>query len=447
MRTLWSRRDFLKTAGSWAGAGLLLPVLKLMGAGKCLAAAYPDEVLYIEKYTKGKVKPGMIISKENADLIKAICPEGLFQELKRGAEIKIAETDLNPDAMQPHYWNEATVRNQGQAVLDSKGQLYHKDGGTWIGGAPFPQAKTALEAIWNFKFNPRRLDDLSRASIDRSIDSNGKVVHELSNVYMQIQTVGRLVVPPPILPEFKDELHRTLLLILAPYDIYGMSVASTIYYDAAKLPDTDLYIPALRRTRRVPCSQRFDSAAPYAVYFTSDLDMQNDPVLTWKWELAGRKPMLMPSKDNLGARLQGSTRESFTWPDVGEKFPRTTWQLRPEMLLVDGTPTAQLEGAPYSKKRFYYDAVDNLTWVCDIWDLTGKLWKHIISFTGDTGVKDSTGKNVVDLTGQCYADLQRDYHSNISFFNKHKGMTYLANCGLKIEDWMTPSAMLKKGRR
>jgi hypothetical protein len=52
-----TRRDFLKAAGSWAGAGLLQPVLPLIGAGKSIAAAYPEEVLSIEKYTKGRVKP------------------------------------------------------------------------------------------------------------------------------------------------------------------------------------------------------------------------------------------------------------------------------------------------------------------------------------------------------------------------------------------------------
>src|SRR5690349_3894411 len=84
-----SRRAFLKKTGSWAGAGLLQPVLSLVEAGKCLAAAYPDEVLSVEKFTKGKIKPGAVISKDNADLVKDISPEGLYLELQRGAQIKI----------------------------------------------------------------------------------------------------------------------------------------------------------------------------------------------------------------------------------------------------------------------------------------------------------------------------------------------------------------------
>jgi hypothetical protein len=88
-----SRRDFLKKTGAWAGAGISQPLFNLVGAGKSIAAAYPEEVLSIEKFIRGKIKPGMIISRDTADLVKDISPEGVFLELQRGAQIKIAETN------------------------------------------------------------------------------------------------------------------------------------------------------------------------------------------------------------------------------------------------------------------------------------------------------------------------------------------------------------------
>src|SRR3990172_6711877 len=103
----WTRRGFLKQTGLWAGAGLLQPVLSLIGEGKSIAAAYPDEVLSIEKYTKGRIKPGMIVSKENVELIKDIAPEGLIVELQRGGQIKIGEATLAPDAVNPRFWVDA----------------------------------------------------------------------------------------------------------------------------------------------------------------------------------------------------------------------------------------------------------------------------------------------------------------------------------------------------
>jgi hypothetical protein len=442
----WTRRDFLKATGTWAGAGLLQPVLPLIGAGKSIAAAYPEEVLSIEIYTKGRVKPGMIISKDNFELVKDIAPAGLFVELQRGRQIKIGETSLQPDAVEPGFWVEATLRNKGQAVLDQRGQLWTKDGKPWIGGAPFAEPKNGLEAIWNYKFNPRRYDDVIGISKVASVDTNGNVLRRDGAMFMQIQTVGRLVVDPkPVLPKYKDENHRTLFLATYPFDVYGLEVASTIYYDAAKLPDTDMYIPTLRRTRRVPSTQRFESVLPYSIYYTTDLDLQNDPVLTWSWKLAGRKPMLGPSPSNRGARIKGATKEDFVFPDTEEKFPRSTWELRPEMLLVDGVP--HLPGANYSKKRMYIDGIYHRAQVADIWDMAGRLWKFIVFFTGDTGVSDNAGGTAKDLTGLIFADLQRDYHNNVSVYNKEGDIEFKVNSNLKIEDWITPSAMLRRARR
>ncbi len=437
----WTRRGFLKRTGAWMGAGLLQPVLSLIGEGKSIAAAYPEEVLSIEKYTKGRVKPGMVISKDNVDLIKDIAPEGLILELQRGAQIKIAETTTRPEAKVPRFWLEATLRNKGQAVLDSKGQLWHKSGGPWIGGFPFPEPKTALEAIWDYSFSPRRYDNLRVVYTENHIDTNGTLVRHDSGLFGQIQSVGRLVVDPkPVVPKYKDELHRVILSLNEPFDSYGLGILTTVHYDASRLPDTDLYIPALRRTRRVPSTQRFEPASPYSVSYATDFDIQGDPVLTWSWNLAGRKPMLGPSPTNLGARAKGATKEDFVFPDFPDKFPRSTWELRPEMILLDGVP--HLPGANYSRKRVYIDAIYLITELADIWDMAGKLWKFLFFIWGDTGVSDTP-----DLTGIVFADLQRDFHSNVSFHNRIGDYTFLVNSPeLETDNWATPSAMLRRAR-
>ena len=443
----WSRRDFLKKAGAFAGAGLLQPVLSLIGSGKSIAAAYPDEVLSIEKYTKGRVKPGMVISKDNLALVKDIAPEGLIVELERGAQIRIGETNTRAEAKQPKFWLEGTLRNKGQAVLDKKGQLWHKSGSPWIGGAPFPEPQSALEAMWNYKFSPRRYDNLLAVSKPTHIDTNGTVVREDEAIFMQIQTVGRLVVDPkPVVAKYKDELHRNLLSVNKPFDSYGLAVTSTVYYDATKLPETDLYIPTLRRTRRVPSTQRFEPATPYNVAYTTDFDIQADPVLTWTWTLAGRKPMLGPSPSNRGARAKGASKDDFIFADSTDKFPRATWELRPEMLLIDGVP--HLPGANYSKKRVYLDSVYQITETADIWDQGGKLWKFLLFIYGDTGVSDNAGGTAPDLTGIVFGDLQRDFHSVVRFYDRLGDAVFKVNSPeLTVDDWATPSAMLRRARR
>lgn len=443
----WTRRGFLKRTGAFIGAGMLQPVLSLIDAGKTVEAAYPEEVLSIEKYTKGAVKVGMVISKDNAQLIKDIAPEGLIVELQRGAQIKIGEATTRPEAIEPGFWLQATLRNKGQAMLDNKGQLWTKDGKPWIGGAPFPEPKTALETIWNYKFTPRRHDNVRVVYRQNHIDANGTLVRRDAGIFMQMQSVGRLVVDPkPIDPKYKDELHRVLISLSEPFDSYGLGILTTVYYDASKLPDTDLYIPALRRTRRVPSTQRFEPASPYSVSYATDFDIQNDPVLTWSWTLVGRKPMLAPSPSNLGTRAKGATREDFVYPDFPDKFPRQTWELRPEMILLDGVP--HLPGANYSKKRVYVDGIYHRAQTGDIWDMAGKLWKFMVFIYGSTGVSDNAGGIATDLTGTVFADLQRDFHSNVNYYNKLGDIEFKVNSPeLATDDWGTPSAMLRRARR
>lgn len=442
----WTRREFLKKTGSWAGAGLLQPVLSLIGEGKSIATAYPEELLSVEKYTKGRVKPGMVISREEADRVRELCPAGLYMELTRGAQIKIAETTTSADALVPPYWVEATLRNRGQAVLDNRGQLWTRDGRPWIGGDPFPEPGSGLEAMWNHTFNQARYDDTREVANELHIDNSGAVLREGVGFVVRIQTVGRLAVEPkPILPEYQKELYRAMLTLLKPFDVYGLASNTTIYYDAAKLPDTDLYIPTLKRTRRVPSTQRFEPVSPYAVYFISDLGLHNDPLLTWSWKLVGRKPMLGPSPHNRGAFARGAGKDDFIFPQVKEKFPRSTWELRPEMLIVDGA--SHLEGSPYSRKRMYIDAIYHRAQTANMWDKAGRLWKFSVYYWGDTGVTDNMGATARELTGIVFADLQKDYHSNIFFYPRVEDVDFKVNANFKIEDWNTPSAMLRRGRR
>ncbi|TAM10323.1 MAG: hypothetical protein EPN72_00005, partial [Nevskiaceae bacterium] len=52
----WGRRELMKKAAVGASAGLLMPLSKVIAEGKDLSKAYPDELLSIDVYTKGKIK-------------------------------------------------------------------------------------------------------------------------------------------------------------------------------------------------------------------------------------------------------------------------------------------------------------------------------------------------------------------------------------------------------
>jgi hypothetical protein len=436
----WTRRDFLKKTGAWAGAGLLQPVLSLIGEGRTIAAAYPEEVLSIEKYTKGRVKPGMIISKDNAELVKDLCPEGLYVELTLGREIRIAETTMQLELFVWKPWIEATLQNKGRAVLDKKGQLWTKDGMPWVGGDPFPEPRTALEAMWNHIFH-NKLDDFVTPTIELDVDRNGNVVRRTVGIYLEILTQARVMVPPKgSVPAYKSDLKWNALTVLEPFDLYGLAISNRIPYDASVLPSTSAYIPSLRRVRTLPSTQRFESTRPYATYFASDFSIQNDPLLTWSWTLRGRKPMLYPAPTNDGALQPRASKEDFNFPIVEEKFPRSTWELRPEVFVAEGVP--HLPGAPYSKKVVYVDAITGRAACADAYDMQGKLWKWMTFFAGPAFPDRTTG-----IQSMFFADIQKDYRTGVWNPLKVGEWKKSSNTGLTVEEWALPKALLRRARR
>ena len=62
----YSRRSFMEKVATGAGAGVLAPLWPtIANSADDISKAYPDELLSIEMYTKGKIKPGDVITKDN----------------------------------------------------------------------------------------------------------------------------------------------------------------------------------------------------------------------------------------------------------------------------------------------------------------------------------------------------------------------------------------------
>ena len=143
----WTRRHFIKQlAKCVVGAGLLAPLIDTIGRNGDCAAAYPPELLSIEAYTKGKLKAGDVLNADNVDLVKDILDEVAYWQVKydkRTIDLIATETDVTKLCARPYM--EATMRNRGVHRLGPDGNVWAKDGKPWIGGNPFPDAKTAQE--------------------------------------------------------------------------------------------------------------------------------------------------------------------------------------------------------------------------------------------------------------------------------------------------------------
>ena len=82
--------------------------------GNC-EAAYPPELLSIEAYTKGKLKPGDVLSAENVDIVKDLLDPAAYWQIKydrRLVDLAPTETDLT--RLMPTPYLQKTLTNKGK---------------------------------------------------------------------------------------------------------------------------------------------------------------------------------------------------------------------------------------------------------------------------------------------------------------------------------------------
>src|SRR6201997_2036629 len=93
----WTRRHFLDQVGRGVfAAGVLSPLIDVIGRHGTVAAAYPPEWLSIEAYTKGKLKPGDVLNAEAVDIVKALLDPGAYYQIKHDACL-VALAPSGPD--------------------------------------------------------------------------------------------------------------------------------------------------------------------------------------------------------------------------------------------------------------------------------------------------------------------------------------------------------------
>src|SRR5208337_103652 len=221
----WTRRHFMQqVAKGVLAAGVLAPLLEVVGRNGDCAAAYPPDLLSIEAYTKGKLKPGSVLDADNVDLVQELLDPIAYWQIKndrRTVDLIATETDVTKICPAPYV--EATLRNKGLHHIGPDGNVWTKDGKPWIGGNPFPEPKTAQELLLANALAGAMYYDVCAMS-EREWDTNadGEISYVYDYYYTVYQTVGRVTVEPkPYLPGHEAELRIVSSVITAPQDFFG----------------------------------------------------------------------------------------------------------------------------------------------------------------------------------------------------------------------------------
>src|SRR5215469_5502635 len=112
----WTRRHLLEqTAKGIFAAGVLSPLMDVIGDDGNCEASYPPELLSIEAYTKGKLKPGDVLSAENVDIVKDVLDPGAYWQIKQdGRLVDLVSTETDMIRLMPLPYLKATLSNRGK---------------------------------------------------------------------------------------------------------------------------------------------------------------------------------------------------------------------------------------------------------------------------------------------------------------------------------------------
>jgi hypothetical protein len=451
----YGRRLLLQKVAVGATAGVLMPLWPMIARGADnISKVYPEELLHIEAYTKGKVKPGDVITADNVDIVKDLLDPVAYQQVKTmGRRINIVESTTDVTKLFSHDYLEATLKNKGRAILGADGNVWDKTEGTpWCGGNPFPEAKDGVEATANLTLCWGRHDYSQYAVRDWDISPGGDIAYQYDFVWSEFNTTARL--DGKTWGGKKDLLRYQSVFFTSPHDTAGTAFLNTWPYDQRKFPELKGYLPVFRRVRDFPTNQRFEPLVPGMTLFLSDAWAAGDPMLTWgNYKIVERKPML----GAIGGRnFMGGYNDNWERPVHGgpknQTFHDVWMELVPEVIVVDAEPVGYPR-APVGKKRTWIDVRNGMYIAYNTYDRRGKIWKsfepqYALYSNDKMTVKDANGHPIWSFVSVLSHDIQANRMSRFGPARQVNG-GYKTNWGEGSEDvynkYLTVQAIQRLG--
>jgi len=326
------------------------------------------------------------------DEIKDLIPEA-FYEMVNHPEVfgfvRINETAYIHNSKWPgehiRLRNEATEKYKGQPTLDEKGHIRN-----YRAGIPFPGSTDGLEIAWNF-VKARNYGEKQWADfIFTVIDKKGGTRHIVSaNSYFWFN--GHLYDDTPCYgpnPNNYDFFHT--LGYKAPYDFRGTTPLTYRYNDPDKQDDMWMYLPALRRTRRMATSQRWDRY-PGGVDWTWDnaTGFQGKPT-NYEWKYLGQKEMLCGHNSKWQTQQTNGLASSICDQQY-QRVNAIVLEYRPKII------------STVSRVVMYLDPDSYQCYYAENYDKRGRLWL----FLNNIWSVDNMG--VIYPMSQHLFDVQRDH--------------------------------------
>jgi len=329
-------------------------------------------------------KEGDVISYEQIDKLKGFLPPPFWENREfffyEGMNLEIGPTQRRYP-VSPTY-QAATERGAWKATVGRDGALEN-----WISGLPFDPAKldckgdphAGVKIIWNFKkgWNGSGGDAEWYYSY---WDRGEQLPLYYRGLHKSILLARR--VEPQFIPTQGDlfagetRLSGGGITVLAPQDARGIMTLNYQYkeedgpLDKAKNQDTWVWIPDLRRVRRISTAQRTDSVAG-TDFTVDDLRSFNGVVPQYAWSCLGEQRVIAPMNVK---GLAYPYNDNYNFGPYGFSFADDRWEVR-DAWIIRFDP--KNEDHPYDHKDIWIDKETYEPLFSAAYDRKKELWKVI----------------------------------------------------------------------
>jgi hypothetical protein len=397
---------------------------------------------------RADVVPGDVITEANIDKAKDFLSPGLDWCVRHGFPMRIVEA--KPTTW-PKAYKEATEKYSGQVKLAADGLTMTG----YVAGQPFPNLdpmdpQVANKIMWNYDYNFFVTDDVDLRNFDAdtgSIQKNGPMTverHFVLDHFRRLFWTGRLYVEPkPAMPNPNGfRRQEGLYPVLEPFDLKGVGAIGYRYLDPGKSDDSWLYLPSLRRVRRLSTAQRSDAL------FGQDTDVDSyggyaGQIAWMDWKYLGEREMLVAAH---------AEHVPVKWDEKVDWAFNEGWEKR-KMYVVEGI--SKLPQYAFSKRVLF---MDKEAWgipYSDMYDRGGELWKIWINnvasrkkFGDAPGAADD---EVIFAPAIVMVDMQLEHATRAALpshrFQGEQGWYF--NQGEQsgvMEEWFTVAALVAAGR-
>lgn len=413
-----------KRNGYLGFAVVVLTILSVMGMGVRLSWAgdYPGKWYgfygpedVIKAYHTPNFSPSKWLNQpvirswgyeaNNVDEIKDLLPAPFYNMIKHPeiwGGIRINETAFQPRREWGHnadLLDAATAKYKGTASVGPNGYIVN-----YKAGHPFPGTTNALELALNNNFRQDKGDNFKSLGGTVPTERDGHRRYLTQGMFW-FNFVGRVLTHTPSWEPNPQGIERMQSFgTIQPYDMRGTTPLLIRYLDPTKQDDMSIYIPSMRRIRRLSTGQRWDRTGGGSDQTWDGTEVFNGNVTNYTWKYLGRKVMLCPRN------VMNQPKQEVKGKPIGGLVDKQ--YQRVNTYVLEYTPKPQML-APVSRVVMYLDPDTFNAYYGEFYDNAGRIyWMYCAGYhILECGLQIMQSGFVTDiqrvhLTGQYPAGLE-----------------------------------------